>query len=284
LYVTDQQLDDRYARISVREWGDRKTKDDEAVAGLILSTRYHASDLHVILYGREDWAAAGQGDNYVHFVADGDKTHKPLISLVKSLSNEGAVVLAHDDVVVRNMLNGCAQITVLHAGKGNLIALPYCLASLGAKKCNTLRLLMYETAFMTYEIYDNRLHAEFSGIYCESAKACKEASRVVFKREDDIKDLKSMVYSRNVMRIIHVTPWYQYAQNGHALDWKTFYPNIVFHTARGGEIRQEEEEWSFPRIDYSSVSAALNCSDLEDTFVKLALLTNRIGCMPGKWT
>jgi SAM-dependent methyltransferase len=296
LYVSDSKCDDehlhRYARISRAEWESSK-QDDEAIAKQLLRTRHNAEDFRVVIVGKSPWRAAWSWDQSAAALAgmdfiDENTSEQELKTLVVRCgsNNSRTLVLAHgrDQIIIeterKKQPHGGRNIVVLGISDGDQICRQYVAACVRQCKWNALRLLLWEAAFLKYEIYDDRIYSQFY----EKNRGLIDGEHIALLREACIDDLAGGRYAKDVMRIIHVSPWNEAQKKFKNLDWESFYPNIVFHSARGGDVITTGK-WDFPRLDYSSVVRALEsgtAGNKMDSLIRLALLTQRVGCSPSK--
>jgi hypothetical protein len=282
LYVTNTDVEpiQKYAHVKFADW-DSCAMDQETVAKMILETGYKTTDFRVFIDHRFSAQSSPQNDVIVFFKGPGPKgpkdseCRKALMSMIDSTSR--TLILAHGEgscKIVEDFVADKNNVTVLPITGADQVTHLYVAQALRQNMTNSLRLLLYEAACQRYEIYDTRLYNKYSGpAHFESDK------HVVIKQDKEIVNLAHICYSKDVIYIIHVSSW-NTLQKQWKLDWKSFYPNIVFHTGRGGEARKHEEEYGFPIIDYSSLDSALAGASKTDTYIKLAFLCKRIGCTP----
>lgn len=270
LYVTHSKLDDRYAQVSPDLWVQLE-RDEESVARIILESRHGVPGFYVVFFGPTGWNSKAFGSKVLFFdEKDEGETLKAWFTGNHVPGATKILIIAHRPSKVPDAVVALPGVRVLGTGGGSSLAYRLIFGLLENGKLDSLRLLMYEAGFMKYEIYDDRLRG-----------AHKESHAVALFAERELLSLKDLAYVRDVVRIIHVTPWDRMFAGENDL-WKRYYPNIVFLTARGGEVRAADEGWGAPRVDYSSIENVLACVNDLDILVGLALLTGRIGCMPGR--
>jgi SAM-dependent methyltransferase len=298
LYVANSKCDDgyihRYACISRVEW-DNSRQDEEFVAGQLLRIRHNAEDFRVVIVGKSPWldewkwdksgAERSRVDFYIYDPITDREQLKALVA--NGCADESrTLILAHgtNETIMederRKQHDGGHNVAVFRISDGDEICRQYVAACVRQGKWNALRLLLWEAAFLKYEIYDNRILGQFHEEYGET----RENGHIALLNEKSICNLAGATYTKDVVRIIHVSPWNEQQKKFDNLAWEPLYPNIVFHTARGGDVIASGQ-WDFPRLDYSSVVRALEsgrAGNKMDSLVRLALLTQRVGCSPSK--
>ncbi|MFA5262324.1 MAG: class I SAM-dependent methyltransferase [Opitutaceae bacterium] len=280
LYITDHASDSRFAHVSRADW-NASTRDYEATADMILRTRYKGDDFQVIVDGHVSWQITVPAGRRIAFVDEAARQANAnvLTSLIEGRNGSRTLILAHNCEAVTKIVKQTESVVILPIGGEHQITRLITLGYIKSGKWDALRLMLYEAAFLKYEIYDDRLYSRFHQKF-------DEHRHIAVKQEASIVDFSGGKFDNGVMRIVHLTGWHKKEGSVAQNDWRLFYPNLVFHTARGGEASTLAEEWDSPRLDYSSVDRALECAenspDNPDLLIRLALLTVRRGCEPAR--